>query len=253
MDRRTLHRLVLGITLVAMVGAGAWLAGSWWLSRGPFTGTMRHDFGIVPVGDEMAVASHTFRLINASDRVVRVEKFWTSCGCTTHDLVPSTYAPGEALEFTVSLALNRSRLRETWVRLQLADGRLITFNLRGQGRRTQAISAVPPFIQLTEGMPRIVLRIELELFDGSVPPDPEVAPPVHMAATWSGWTLRRRARRSTREPAIWSGDLSLSLDGAPPEAESELVVRVDPDQELLIPVNPETPIPIPSGGVLLSE
>ena len=60
-------------------------------------GPLVHDFGIVPVGRDIASASHVFVLRNLSDEPVRIEKLSTTCGCTEASIDPDVVPPGGAL------------------------------------------------------------------------------------------------------------------------------------------------------------
>lgn len=55
------------------------------------------DFGRIQKG---SIAEATVRLINTSDRPVRILRAKTSCGCTTAEIPKEPFDPGESIEVT---------------------------------------------------------------------------------------------------------------------------------------------------------
>ncbi len=123
--KRAISRLSLIISIIAVsVVIGLVATGWWYLTQGqfPLAGSYRHEFGLLPWGEQYAMGTHTFVLQNRTGETVVIEALRGSCGCVQVTESTNTVEPDETVHIEVVLKLGKPGPREEHVKLVLADG-----------------------------------------------------------------------------------------------------------------------------------
>jgi len=209
--RRRLHLIMLLVALT-VISAACW--GLWYafIGRWPLAGDKRHDFGTVEILDESSVFTHTFTLRNRTEDEVLIQRAIASCGCTHVDVRERRLAPDETIEIPVELHLNAAGTKKAHITLMLADGTEEILFLKARGRKEVSLSIDQKTIRLSAGQaqPFIVM---LRLAGSDAPPAPAVDVPLHVEASFEGWTLVTPADPETGSSNVWRGKGTLTWDG----------------------------------------
>jgi hypothetical protein len=117
-----------------------------------------HDFGTV---DGKSPASHTFTIRNEGDSDLVIKKIHAPCGCTTFKLQNKNLAPGETLEFPVTLSLSgRKGPQQKSVYLETNDPATRTLQLTMRGIVGTDLEITPPMLVLRHNQKTGVIEAE---------------------------------------------------------------------------------------------
>lgn len=226
MTRRTVHRVVLPLVLLAVGGGGA--GGWWYLTNGrfPLAGELRHDFGEVRFSGRTTTVEHTFHLRNRTGENVVIDKLVPSCGCTLAEVNDTVIEPGDEVRLHAKLALSGIGGKRTHVDIVLRDRAPMSVWLRATAIRTAALIPTVDRVELGEGgSARATVMIDLQ-DPAQTPGTPELTTGAGIEATFAGWERVRDGSAEGAVAARWRGviDLRLVDDRAP--ARSALVIRL---------------------------
>ncbi len=83
-----------------------------------FEGENYHDFGVIPVGEAQ---THVFRLTNASNDGIFIERHRTNCKCLEASLNRKGLDPGDVLEVTATMQSDEPADKTVDVMLDLGE------------------------------------------------------------------------------------------------------------------------------------
>jgi len=209
MEKNRLHRVLLGVLAVFVVFIGTVVAAAWYLNQGLLSGETSHDFGEMMIEDgRFAVTRrHTFELVNRSAKTQRILGVQPSCGCTEATPSKKVIEPGETIEITTALTLNRSGEKRTHATIIYENEEMQRLHLRGVGRRANPLSTPARALSITDDMP-VTLRITLEMSDhDATPGEPRIEAPENAEVEFTGWRQTYAGDASREKPALWKARL----------------------------------------------
>lgn len=246
------HVKVKGLMSLAILAGVVWF-GYHTIFSSPFSGEVRHDFGVVPIERPFSVVEHTFRLKNITDHTMRLINVTPTCGCTTTEWPKGPVHSGEELVIPTHLKLQRSQFRSSRIRLEFENGDVVVLFIKGVGRFTQPLTFVQQAMKVSlgdeEGF-RGVLK--LEWYDNGRPPSPTLEPPDGLRVEVDAWHMTTAADSNKMTPQIWTLILK-AYQIAELKDDASLLVKIDGVAELTIPCTEETlnPAPPQIGGSFL--
>ena len=242
MNNRSVKLKVL--TTLAIFACVVWFVFSTIL-KSPFSGELRHDFGVVPIDRPFSVLEHTFRLTNTTDHTMQLANATPTCGCTTTEWPDDPVPIGEELIIPTHLTLRRSQLKSSKIRLEFVSGETVVLHIKGVGRFTQPLSFVQQAMKLTlgdeEGF-RGVLK--LEWYDKSKPPDPTIETPNGIRVQLGQWRMAKVADTNKMTPQLWTIVLTAYQTDVL-EDDASITVKIEGVTELDIPCTANTLNPPP--------
>lgn len=237
MDKPRLHKTLLRVLLVVILAAAGVLIVTVTVGRGPFSGASQHDFGLVLIADQPVVLEHTFRLRNRTGDTLVINDVRPSCGCTIVTTSTRQVDPDGWLEVTARLTLKRSGFQRVHIYIEVAERGTEMLTLEATGQRTQRLTSSQRMLRLRPGTPR-TLVVFLEVHeDDQKPPAPKLTSPPGVAAAFVDWSQVQRRKRRKAIPARWAGRITVEQETAVAAEDAALVIDVEPDQRLEIPLD----------------
>ena len=237
MQRKTINRISIALAASVILLAGGVIFA---LRSGmaPLEGEREHDFGVVPIESISATVDYTFHLRNTTGQTLTITNVTKTCGCTAAEPSTRTIEPGADLEVTASLKLSGSGLKQSTIKLVMdRGGRPVveTLSVQGIGRKLQRLSATRNELRVRRGeTARTTLFLE-EHEDGP-PPAPVFVAPGGFDVSFDSWHPKSPRNDKQHRPAVWQGQIEVTLQGNLPPQDAVLKVDVPPDQVLRLPL-----------------
>ncbi len=236
MGRPRRHKALLRVLLAVILAAAGGLIVTVTVGRGPLAGAYRHDFGLVLISDQPVVLEHTFRLRNRSSGTLVITDVRPSCGCTFVTTSTRRVDPDGWLEVTARLTLERSGFQRVHIYIEIAGRGTEMLTVAATGRHTRRLTSSRKMLRLRPGTPR-TLVVFLEVHeDDEKPPAPKLTSPQGVAAVFLDWSPVQQRKRRKAIPARWAGRITVEQETAAAAEDAALVIDVEPDQRLTIPL-----------------
>ena len=232
-NKRIIHTMAIALVFVGL-GALVYFVVIPLVFGKPFSGTLSHDFGIVPVEPTHTTVEHVFELTNESGGPIKLVNAVTTCGCTTTEWPKHIVQAGELFEVPVHLTLKRSEIRRSKIRLEFDNGETLVLNIEGAGRLAQPLSCKPHLIKIVEGDP-IGARglLKLEKFDSGTPSMPVFVAPENVTINLESWRHAKAGDAGQGKPNEWTLAFECLLQGVLLD-KSVLTIQYENDQPIAI-------------------
>ncbi len=216
-NKRIIHALAICSVLIGL-GALSYFVVIPLVFGKPFSGTLSHDFGIVPVDPMHTTVEHVFQLTNETGGPIKLVNAVPTCGCTTTEWPKHIVDTGGLLEVPVHLTLQRSEIRRSKIRLEFDNGETLVLNVEGAGRLAQPLSCKPHLIKIVESDP-IGARglLKLEKFDSGTPEMPTFIAPENVTINLESWRHAKAGDVGQGKPNEWTLAFECLLEGLLPE------------------------------------
>ena len=213
--------------------------------KSPFSGDLRHDFGVTPIDRPFSVLEHTFRLVNTTDHTLQLASATPTCGCTTTEWPEDPIPSGAELIIPTHLTLRRSQLQSSKIRLEFVTGEIVVLHIKGVGRFRQPLSFAQQAMKLTLGDDKGFRGVlKLEWYDKGKPPDPIIKTPDGIRVQLDKWRMAKVADTNKMTPQLWTNVLTAFQTGEL-EGDAAIKVSIEGVTEFEIPCTAEILNPPP--------
>ncbi|MCH8165585.1 MAG: DUF1573 domain-containing protein [Planctomycetes bacterium] len=236
--RRQLRAAAILIMVLAAIVGIAYGVYYFTVGRPLLAGGHHHAFGIVDLADKPVTLEHSFVLTNRTSRTIKIENIKTSCGCTVASHSADILEPGGSAQITAKLTLSTDGRKKARIYLDCGDRGVEVLRLEAVARRLQRLLALRETVILEPGRPVERTIIYLDYDSNDQPPPPRITAPPGLRAEFTQWTQVKRRQRTKALPARWRGTVQIEQLAPTLPDDTALIIRVGPDQELTIPVEP---------------
>ncbi len=236
--RRQLRAAAILILVLAAIVGIAYGVYYFTVGRPLLAGGHHHAFGIVELADKPVTLEHSFVLTNRTSRTIKIENIKTSCGCTVASHSADILEPGRSAQITAKLTLSNDGRKKARIYLDCGDRGVEVLRLEAVARRLQRLLAPRETVILEPGRPVERTIFFLDYDSNDTPPPPRITAPPGVRAEFTQWTQVKRRQRTKALPARWRGTVQIEQLAPTLPVDATLIIRVGPDQELTIPVEP---------------
>lgn len=236
--RRQLQAAAILILVLAAIVGIAYGVYYFTVGRPLLAGGHHHAFGIVDLADKPVTLEHSFVLTNRTSRTIKIQNIKTSCGCTVASHSTDILEPGHSAQITAKLTLSNDGRKKARIYLDCGDRGVEVLHLEAVARRLQRLLALRETVILEPGRPVERTIIYLDYDSNDTPPLPRITAPPGVRAEFTQWTQVKRRQRTKALPAHWRGTVQIEQLAPTLPDDAALIIRVGPDQELTIPVEP---------------
>ena len=222
------------------------------LTNSALSGNRAFDFGVVSIPRPSSVLEHTFQLTNNTDHSLQLTNAVPTCGCTTANWPKEAVLPGEVLTIPVTLDMQRSQYRSSFVRLEFASGEIEVLHIEGAARFAQPLQCMPPIVKVVPNDHMgATCVLNVEWYEDTLPPAPSFETPSMIKITADSWKKSQKGNPNKGTPDKWTTRLNVILDGELQGGE-EFTVLLQGIPPLHVPLEQtnriERPALLPGGG-----
>ncbi len=236
--RRQLRAAAILILVLAAIVGIAYSVYYFTVGRPLLAGRHHHAFGIVDLAGKPVTLEHSFVLTNRTSRTIKIQNIKTSCGCTVASHSTDILEPGRSARITAKLTLSNDGRKKARIYLDCGDRGVEVLHLEAVARRLQRLLALRETVILEPGRPIERSIVYLDYDSNDQPPSPRITAPPGIRAEFTQWTQVKRRQRTKALPARWRGTVQIEQLAPTLPDDAALIIRVGPDQELTIPVEP---------------
>ncbi len=236
--RRQLRAAAILILVLAAIVGIAYGVYYFTVGRPLLAGGHHHAFGIVELAGKPVTLEHSFVLTNRTSRTIKNENIKTSCGCTVASPSADILEPGHSAQIAAKLTLSNDGRKKARIYLDCGDRGVEVLRLEAVARRLQRLLAPRETVILEPNRPIERTIFYLDYDSNDQPPLPRITAPPSVRAEFTQWTPVKRRQRTKALPARWRGTVQIEQLAPTLPDDVALIIRVGPDQELTIPVEP---------------